>query len=155
MDPDADAVLIATVHASKGLEHPAVAVFDTARRTTSSSLCPSRTLGLAFSGLPDALADTPGEGTETDGPEAQRNLEPRTMLWERLLSSQGELEEDMRLFYVACTRAQDALCLCGFVGEDKDGNRTLPRDRWTSLALSWLAGEKGQEIGRASCRERV
>ena len=95
MDPDADAVLIATIHASKGLEYPAIAVFDTARRTASSSLCPSRTLGLAFSGLPDALADTPGEGTETDGPEAQKDLEPRTMLWERLLSSQGELEEDM------------------------------------------------------------
>lgn len=155
MDPDADAVLIATVHASKGLEYPAVAVFDTARRTASPSLCPSRTLGLAFSGLPDALADTPGKGTETDGPEAQRDLEPRTMLWERLLSSQGELEEDMRLFYVACTRAQDALCLCGFVGEDKDGNRTLPRDRWTSLALSWLAGEKGcdwQELGQPEVR---
>ena len=155
LDPDADAVLVATVHASKGLEYPAVAVFDTARRTASSSLCPSRTLGLAFSGLPDALADTPGEDTGADGPEAQEKPEPRTMLWERLLSSQGELEEDMRLFYVACTRAQDALCLCGFVGEDKDGNRTLPRDRWTSLALSWLAGEEGcdwQELGRPGVR---
>ena len=155
MDPDADAVLVATVHASKGLEYPAVAVFDTARRTASSSLGPSRTLGLAFSGLPDALADTPGEDTGADGPEAQGKPEPRTMLWERLLSSQGELEEDMRLFYVACTRAQDALCLCGFVGEDKDGNRTLPRDRWTSLALSWLAGEEGcdwQELGRPEVR---
>ena len=158
MDPDADAVLIATVHASKGLEYPAVAVFDTARRTASSSLCPSRTLGLAFSGLPDALADTqaaPGGDTGADGPEAQEKPEPRTMLWERLLSSQGELEEDMRLFYVACTRAQDALCLCGFVGEDKDGNRTLPRDRWTSLALSWLAGEEGcdwQELSRPEVR---
>ena len=51
MDPNADAVLIATVHASKGLEYPAVAVFDTARREPSPSLRPSKALGLAFSSL--------------------------------------------------------------------------------------------------------
>ena len=132
MDPNADAVLIATVHASKGLEYPAVAVFDTARRSPSPSLCPSKDLGLAFFALPDPLLD----------PE-EKNPEPRTMLWERLLSSQGEMEEDMRLFYVAATRARDALWLCGTVGEDAKGKRTLPRNRWTSLALGWLAGEEG------------
>ena len=131
MDPNADAVLIATVHASKGLEYPAVAVFDTARHEPSPPLRPSKALGLAFASLPDALS----EGTE--------KIEPRTMLWERLLSSQGELEEDMRLFYVAATRAQDSLWLCGIVGEDRDGNRTLPRNRWASLVLDWLAGEEG------------
>ena len=135
MDPNADAVLIATVHASKGLEYPAVAVFDTPRRSPSPSLCPSKTLGLAFSDIPEDLAG----GENPAGPQEAG----RTMLWERLLSSQGELEEDMRLFYVAATRAQDALWLCGIVGEDKEGNRTLPRNRWTSLALSWLADEEG------------
>ena len=61
----------------------------------------------------------------------------------------------MRLFYVAATRAQDSLWLCGIVGEDGDGNRTLPRNRWTSLVLDWLAGEEGcdwQELGRPEVR---
>ncbi|MDO4787068.1 MAG: UvrD-helicase domain-containing protein [Fretibacterium sp.] len=136
MDRDADAVLIATVHASKGLEYPVVAVFDTARRERPASLVPSRKLGLAFSGLPEFL---PGPGE----PHDDAGEEPRTMRWERLLSSQGDREEDMRLFYVAATRAQDALWLCGVVGEDAQGNRTLPRGRWTSLALAWLADEEG------------
>ena len=99
-----NAVLLSTVHASKGLECPVVAIFDTAKRRRPRTLCPSRTLGVAFAGLPDELS-----ASRTPAPD------PLSMDWERALTRQGEREEDLRLLYVAATRAQDSLIHCGLV----------------------------------------
>ncbi len=122
-----NAVLLSTVHASKGLEYPVVAIFDTAKRRRPRTLCPSRTLGVAFAGLPDELS-----ASRTPAPD------PLSMDWERALTRQGEREEDLRLLYVAATRAQDSLIHCGLVTCSKDECAPAEKGGWTSIVLDWM-----------------
>jgi ATP-dependent exoDNAse (exonuclease V) beta subunit len=124
-DRGTDAVLLSSVHASKGLEYPVTIIFDTTVRNHGNGepLRPSRNLGIRFPGLPDEM--TPGTAEE-DKPEL---LNPA---WEKLLSSQGEHDEDMRLFYVAATRARDAVVICGLLNDAK-GTLSPMKGSWTSL----------------------
>lgn len=128
-----DAVLLSTIHASKGLEYPVVVLFDTAARKAAArdGLRPSKTLGIVFSSLPDEMMDGETAGAFLQG-----------AAWDGLLAAQGELEEDMRLFYVAATRARDGLLVCGLLGE-KDGLLTPQKGSWTSLFLDRMA-ERGE-----------
>ena len=127
-----DAVLLSTIHASKGLEYPVEAIFDTAARVRKSAaregLRPSKTLGVVFSALPDEMT-----GSETEPTGSLQGA-----AWDKLLAAQGELEEDMRLLYVAATRARDGLLVCGLLGE-KDGLLTPQKGSWTSLFLERMA----------------
>ncbi|MDR1730541.1 MAG: UvrD-helicase domain-containing protein [Synergistaceae bacterium] len=139
MDPDADAVHVLTIHSSKGLEFPVVAVMAMDRgvggKGNSATLAPSKTMGVVLSAIPDMMRNT-------DGMEAEEEL-PRSLKQERALSAQSELEESTRLFYVATTRARDALILCGAVSENKDGERSVKQDTWLEHTLDWLGREQG------------
>ena len=119
-DESENAVRLGTVHSAKGLEYPVTIVFEhrVKKRENSSSLRGSRELGLVFTKLPDEIMD--------------KGEEPVLSRWDKLLSEQGEEEEQTRLFYVAATRAQDSLIFCGLL--NKDGNPNA--HTWTKLLLN-------------------
>jgi ATP-dependent helicase/nuclease subunit A len=111
-----DAVRIMTVHGSKGLQAPIVILPD----TTST---PQNT-------TPHIMVDTPHDGalpfaymmptTANDCPLT------RSM---REANKTAETEEYHRLFYVALTRAEDELYLCG-----NEGGKSAPQHCWYHLA---------------------
>ena len=118
-DDRENAVRLGTVHSAKGLEYPVAIVFDPRKQKKSDtdSLRPSRELGLVFTKLPDEVL----EG---------QDITPKLASWEKLLSEQGEEEEQTRLFYVAATRAQDSLIFCGMI--DENSQEAHPHT-WTKL----------------------
>lgn len=136
--PGDDAVLLSTIHAAKGLEWPVTVLFDTSDRKErggkGSALRPSAPLGLASSSLLD-------EGLSDKG------ATPISSMWHALLSEQGELEEDMRLFYVAATRAQDSLVHCGLAEQD-DGALVPMESTWTELLIGHMKerGDCGEDL---------
>lgn len=146
MNEEADAVRVTTVHASKGLEFPVVAVMRTERRVGGgggfASVLPSKTIGIALSAVPDMMKSA-------DEAEESTKSKPRTLRWEKALELQSTLEESSRLFYVAATRAQDALILCGLIGEAKNKKkseeevtRKVAENSWLSWTLDWLGTER-------------
>ncbi len=141
MDEETDAVHVTTIHAAKGLEFPVVAVMRMERGVGGeppATVSPSKKMGVALSDIPDMMKSN----SENSEQQAEREeIKPYSLRWERALSAQSELEESTRLFYVAATRAQDALLLCGIVSENKDGEQNVKDDSWLSWTLSWLAEE--------------
>ena len=121
-DGNEDAVRLGAVHSAKGLEYPVTVIFEnrTRKKVDSASLRPSRDLGLVFSSLPDEIT-------------GNKDIALQAANWERLLSEQGDAEEETRLFYVAATRAQDSLIFCGLVKDDANG--TPHANTWTKLLL--------------------
>ncbi|MDR1377562.1 MAG: UvrD-helicase domain-containing protein [Synergistaceae bacterium] len=145
LDENADAVHVMTVHASKGLEFPVVAVVRTDRGILANSpvtLDTSKTMGVAFSDIPDMMK----QGESTEKGETAEEVKAYSLKWERALSAQSELEESTRLFYVAATRARDALILCGVLSEDSKGHRSVKADSWLSWTLDWLAEERSDQV---------
>ncbi len=129
---DENAVRLGAVHSAKGLEYPVTVIFSdrVSRKPESSSLKPSRDLGLVFSRLPDECS--------------QGIFRSKLSDWHKLLSEQGDSEEEERLFYVACTRAQDSLIFCGLIKPvDKKTGDTTPRgysDTWSEFMLKSIPG---------------
>ncbi|MBQ7544084.1 MAG: UvrD-helicase domain-containing protein [Synergistaceae bacterium] len=118
-DDNEDAVRLGSVHSAKGLEYPVAVVFDqrVRKRPDNDSLRPSRELGLVFTDYPDEVKDG-------------KDIKPKLVAWESVLSEQGEDEEQTRLFYVAATRAQDSLVFCGLIDAKTE---TPHRHTWTKL----------------------
>ncbi len=117
-------IRVMTVHGSKGLEFPVLAVLGLERTSSAGekgSLMPSPKMGVALSRIP-----------------GERNSGQAPLAWSlsRLFEEQEEYEEWQRLFYVACTRARDSLILCGHLPWRRDGYS--PGDRsWLKMLLSW------------------
>lgn len=132
-DDSEDAVRLGAVHSAKGLEYPVTIVFEdrTRRNSDKSSVKPSRELGLVFSKLPDEMMPPDG-------------FTPKLSEWHKLLSQQGDSEEEERLFYVACTRAQDSLIFCGLINPiDKKTLDPAPkgyRGTWSEFMLKSIDG---------------
>jgi ATP-dependent exoDNAse (exonuclease V) beta subunit len=94
IEEELDAVRIMTVHSAKGLQFPIVFVVDVD--------------GLARTRPPALIYDEDESGGKiTLGFQREKSEE----IWKR--SYQKDLEEKKRVFYVACTRAQDALYISG------------------------------------------
>jgi len=132
-DENENAVNLTAVHSSKGLEYPVTIIFDTqkAKKAENNPLRPSKDLGLVFSDIPDECIST-----------AEKE-KPRLVKWESLISEQGELEEEQRLFYVAATRAQDSLIFCGMI--DKKNGEPY-KNSWTNFLLDNIDDDTKEKI---------
>jgi ATP-dependent exoDNAse (exonuclease V) beta subunit len=115
-----DAVRLMTVHAAKGLEFGVVVLADLGRKPPGGGegirLGDDGSVGFKLKRL----------GAEGEDAFAYRALGNRERDEER--------EEDMRVFYVGCTRAKERLILSGTVRLDK-----WPNDGPGATPITWLA----------------
>lgn len=124
-----DVIRVLSVHAAKGLEFPIVALLGLERsvgQRPRAGLAPSRFVGAALSR---------GDSDE----------EPPSKKLHDVLEREDLVEESRRLFYVAATRAQEALILCGLLGgrsREKEAPG-LPEGSWLADVASWLAEGRG------------
>ncbi|MBA4097352.1 MAG: double-strand break repair helicase AddA [Rhodospirillum sp.] len=103
LDEGAGRVRIMTVHGAKGLEAPIVFLADQRRRPQALS-------GLFWIDVGDAQLPVWSPNKASDDPLAARA---------RADAMQRQLEEENRLLYVALTRAEERLYLCGWCGLQK------------------------------------
>lgn len=123
MEQGMDAVRIMTVHGAKGLEAPVVFLPDTARPPKGGS-----------SGL---LTLTATDGTRLPVVGASRKDAPAALLDEVERKAAENLAEYNRLLYVAMTRAEDRLYVCGHYNSE----RSRPsEDGWYERVKAGLAG---------------
>ena len=126
---DVDAVRVMTVHASKGLEFPVVAMTLSDKKGAAlPSIIVSKKYGAAAKDYPEYLE---GAG------EARGDGRTAAYRWERHEENAAQREELERLWYVGFTRARDRLILCGIYKEPKKG------------------GEREAELPRLDNRERA
>lgn len=111
----AGAVELMSIHRSKGLEFPVVFLAGTGRRFNRTDLRRGVLLHPEM-GLGAKITDT------------RRGVEYPSMAWEavRARLEQELLSEEMRVLYVAMTRARDRLCITGLW---TDGEKELARLR--------------------------
>ena len=131
-----DAVQVMTVHKSKGLEFPLVAVpfLDTTFPNDKRRSAFHPGLGLGFS-----LRD--GGGRMVPGRVLERIREE---------NETKEREEKIRLLYVAMTRAEDRLLLSGCRKDRKDKNKPSTATHW----LNWLE-QHLKDNGSLAAREEI
>ncbi|MFG1477059.1 double-strand break repair helicase AddA [Xanthobacter sp. V4C-4] len=130
MESDRDEVRVMTVHGAKGLEAPVVILADTV------DLPRARSSG-GFLRLPVA------GGPEVPVLAARKGEDSPVLAAARAAAAARDLDEYRRLLYVALTRAEDALIVCGaetsLPAKDKDHAR--PEGCWYELVRTALAPE--------------
>lgn len=121
--PSSDAVRVMTIHASKGLQYPVVFLAlsgaDFQRRVRGRSLYLSETLGI---------------GLRRDDYDARCEILNPAALAIDARDFQASLDEEMRLLYVAATRAQDLFIVTGHA-RPKTLDATLARPSAGALTL--------------------
>jgi ATP-dependent helicase/nuclease subunit A len=126
MDAAADAVRVMTVHGAKGLEAPVVILPDTGPRRGGRS-------GAILS-VPAPAAARPNASDDrlplwrapaSAAPEAQTHAEVER--------KQAERDESRRLLYVAMTRAERWLLVCGAGDADRSEGAEGERETWHGL----------------------
>ena len=168
-----DSVKIMTIHASKGLEFPIVAVAEikedravSSRLITSAvegnvyvSLDVSRTLEEAgdtvdpstFAGISDYVLGLRGGEAEL----AEAVMEDAGALHRRLAlreyATAGDAEEGKRLLYVALTRAKEALVISSTGVRTKDNPSGLPKNALAGMFNALDGHGEGFGEGRSCC----
>ena len=126
-----DEVRIMTVHGAKGLEAPVVFLPDTIRKPRARDplvWLEDERLDLG-AGAPKGLL-FPGRADREDPVTREA----------RDLARTAQEQEYRRLLYVAMTRAEDRLYVCGWQGRD-----TPPEDCWYALVRQGMDGLEGVE----------
>jgi ATP-dependent exoDNAse (exonuclease V) beta subunit len=118
----AGAVRVMSVHGAKGLEFPVVVMADLGHGVSRSSD--------AFSVFRDGGSLT----AAADVARAVTDKAPEASAWKRGDEEEGrlDLEESKRVFYVACTRAEQVLILTGSTRLDKPPGTSTDVDRLRS-----------------------
>jgi ATP-dependent exoDNAse (exonuclease V) beta subunit len=127
-DGELDAVRLMSIHAAKGLEFPVVCVADLGREPNLRA--------------PDLLVDAAPGGAQATGRVGLRLLvlgdpEPAPALdYEELREARrvAQEEEEDRVLYVACTRAENRLLLSGAIAFDR-----WPAPKPGVAPIAWLA----------------
>ena len=153
LESDRHLVQVVTIHKSKGLEYPVVCLpFATIHRRADRKL----TQALRPVQVSAALAADDG-GDGGDGAEAWAlTLTPDAT--DRALAEELRLGEDLRLLYVALTRARHALWV-GFAAlgaekADKDGEPQSPTDDTARSALGYLVGGEANPLSPETTNEQ-
>ncbi|MBQ0055389.1 MAG: UvrD-helicase domain-containing protein [Synergistaceae bacterium] len=110
IDSSQNCVRVMTIHASKGLQFPITVLAETQKKTAShgGKIKISPLLGLLVSEAPEFAA--------SDG-----NKVPFvTAAWNKEIDDKASQAEDERCWYVAMTRAQEKLVLCGILKENDE-----------------------------------
>lgn len=123
-----DAVRIMSVHAAKGLQFPVTV---------------AATLGHAYSPSPAVMLGVrdgrPVLGLRVPHPDGGRALDTSGHRQVAETERAADLEESKRVFYVACTRAEEALVLCGRTDLSKPAESDRPIG-WLRQAFGIAAG---------------
>ena len=123
MEQGRDEVRVLTVHGSKGLQAPIVFLPDTCQATRSQP----------------SIFWTEGDTPFPLWPVKTANDDPLSANARRVAKDR-QLEEKKRLLYVALTRAEDRLYICGWEGKNK-----RPADCWYEL-IDPAFGEGVEEV---------
>ncbi|MFH5925405.1 double-strand break repair helicase AddA [Roseomonas xinghualingensis] len=129
MENAADAVRIMTAHGSKGLQAPVVIIPDIGRGGMRDTLL--------WSGAGRSGANAPE--IPLWAPRKEFQAAPWTRA--RDARAQADAEEENRLLYVALTRAEDRLIVCGLAPR-----RTTAHPSWHALVKAGVA--RGLEAGK-------
>lgn len=143
-----DAVNVMTIHGSKGLQFPIVFVIDLNHqfntRDTASDLVIEPHMGIGIRYLGDAPMKGEDNSLTADQVKVTYDLPQRTVVADAI--TRANRAEEMRLLYVALTRAEQRLILTGSVNEKNSrNNRQTLAKRW-SKALQGTATVLGPQL---------
>lgn len=120
MEMARDEVRVMTVHGAKGLEAHTVILADTTTRPEGHH--------------PPRLIDLPMQGGNGFVWAAAKDTDPPLVSEARDAALRVQADEYRRLLYVAMTRAEQRLVICGVSGPLKqDGTHPVPKDCWYRL----------------------
>lgn len=143
-DDESSSVRIMSIHAAKGLEFPAVAIAGMGSGSPGDTKIVR--LGPAEDGEGLALA------MRMPSNDAVRKHAERPQLFQNMeaQAKADEAQEGRRLFYVACTRAEEVLVLAGMANMEKGPSDSENMLNWLRTALPGLEAPIG--AGPVACR---
>lgn len=120
-----NSVTIQTIHASKGLEYPIVILFNCGKQFRYLSDYNDLNFDLDF-----------GIGMQYYDLNERKRQESHTRYAIKLKNMEKAYKEELRLLYVATTRAKNKLIITGCCSEKKLRNQTLSKNCYINLILS-------------------
>ena len=120
-----NSITIQTIHASKGLEYPVVILFNCGKQFTYLTEHHDLNFDLDF-----------GIGMQYYDLTARKRQESPTRYAIKIKNKIKAYKEELRLLYVATTRAKNKLIISGCSSESKLKSNTLSNDNFINLILS-------------------
>lgn len=143
-----DAVNVMTIHGSKGLQFPIVFVIDLNHHFNSHDVNSNLVIEPHFGVGIRYLGDAPMKGEEqsltAENVKVTYDLPQRTVVADAI--TRANRAEEMRLLYVALTRAEQRLILTGSVNEKNSKNNLKTLGKQWSKALQSLQTVLGPQL---------